>query len=604
MSWRFLSTTVTSFPVLVRLGAADSAIFAQSVGRGADLRFSKANNTTRVAYQIERWDSAAKAAAIWVLVDTVRGNVNNQSLRMHWNKSGAADSSNGRAVFDTSKGFQAVWHMNGATATTNEPDATVNNFTATQNNSPATAAGAIAGARILNGTNNYFSTTGTASGPLNFVQGGNFTISAWVNASNATGNATFVSKNDRDYALKLQAGGGWEIFEFEDVTGWNAVINQTPATVGSWEYVVGAWSGAGGAVYINGALATNTPTLTTSTNTRVVNTNVTIGRQNESTNRYFGGTVDEIRMANVARDSSWVWLEYQNQKAAQVLVSLSDTIPAFAVSPTISSHPASRSIAQGASVKFGAAATGSGVLTFKWVKNNTDTVRTTSSVTSDSLALTNVQIADNNATYKVVVSNSIGSIVSSSATLTVNVTAAISAQPTAQSGSQGGTVKFSVSATGTNLTFKWVKNNTDTVRTITGTNADTLTLTNLPVSDNNASYKVVISNPLNQVVSNSVTLTVVGILPGTGRNTMAILASGSSLQFRFPDGMPALRLSVMDVWGRTVWSHTTAAGTREMAWNGNATAHRSASSGIYIARVAPAAKPAAPLLERKILLAR
>ena len=44
-----LSTTVTSFPVLVRLGAADSAIFAQSVGRGADLRFSKANNTTRVA---------------------------------------------------------------------------------------------------------------------------------------------------------------------------------------------------------------------------------------------------------------------------------------------------------------------------------------------------------------------------------------------------------------------------------------------------------------------------------------------------------------------------------------------------------------------------
>src|SRR6185295_11505385 len=113
---------VFNFPVLVRLGAADTAIFAQAAGNGSDIRFSKSNLTVHLSYQIEKWDSAGKSAAIWVLVDTILGNINNQRIRMHWGKSGAADSSNGAAVFKTANGFQAVWHMNGATATSNEPD--------------------------------------------------------------------------------------------------------------------------------------------------------------------------------------------------------------------------------------------------------------------------------------------------------------------------------------------------------------------------------------------------------------------------------------------------------------------------------------------------
>ena len=47
-----------NFPLLVRLTAADTEMFAGSARSGSDLRFAKANGTTPLKYQIERWDSA------------------------------------------------------------------------------------------------------------------------------------------------------------------------------------------------------------------------------------------------------------------------------------------------------------------------------------------------------------------------------------------------------------------------------------------------------------------------------------------------------------------------------------------------------------------
>src|SRR5690606_23827454 len=108
------------------LGTADSNIFKEAKGNGADIRFTKANNTTRIQHQIEKWDSAERAAAVWVRVDTVYGNRNNQLFRLHWGNAAAVDSSKGSAVFDTAAGFRAVWHMND---TGNVPDATVRGLT-------------------------------------------------------------------------------------------------------------------------------------------------------------------------------------------------------------------------------------------------------------------------------------------------------------------------------------------------------------------------------------------------------------------------------------------------------------------------------------------
>src|SRR5690606_34663186 len=66
--------TVAKFPVLVRLDTSNfDAGFGQAAAGGADIRFTKANNTTRLPHQIESWDAGAKKAAVWVLVDSIKG---------------------------------------------------------------------------------------------------------------------------------------------------------------------------------------------------------------------------------------------------------------------------------------------------------------------------------------------------------------------------------------------------------------------------------------------------------------------------------------------------------------------------------------------------
>ncbi|HAO99540.1 MAG TPA: hypothetical protein DCQ83_05800, partial [Fibrobacteres bacterium] len=120
---------VARYPLLVRLDSNSFTDFAVS-GTKASIRFAR--GSVHLPYQVERWDSAGgNVAEIWVLVDSVYGNNSSQSIRMYWSSVGAGDSSSSSGVFNTSNNFQAVWHMNGATATSNELDATNNNFTAT-----------------------------------------------------------------------------------------------------------------------------------------------------------------------------------------------------------------------------------------------------------------------------------------------------------------------------------------------------------------------------------------------------------------------------------------------------------------------------------------
>src|SRR5690606_39378043 len=60
----------------------------------------------------------------------------------------------------------------------------------------------LGSARVVS-SGNYFRADGTADGVLNFPEGSNYTISAWVNSSTLPGHGTIVSKHDNAYALKM-----------------------------------------------------------------------------------------------------------------------------------------------------------------------------------------------------------------------------------------------------------------------------------------------------------------------------------------------------------------------------------------------------------------
>ncbi len=85
-------------------------------------------------------------------------------------------------------------------------------------------------------------------------------------------------------------------------------------------------------------------------------------------------------------------------------------------------HPSSRTVAPGESATFATTATGKGPLTYQWQRNGT----AISGATSDRYTTSPVTVADDGATFRVVVSNSAGSATSHPATLSVTgATAAV-----------------------------------------------------------------------------------------------------------------------------------------------------------------------------------
>jgi Immunoglobulin I-set domain len=84
--------------------------------------------------------------------------------------------------------------------------------------------------------------------------------------------------------------------------------------------------------------------------------------------------------------------------------------------PVITTQPANQTVSVGQAAAFTVAATGTPPLSYQWQKNGA----AISGATSSSYATPATTAADNGAQFRVVVSNSAGSVTSSAASLTVN----------------------------------------------------------------------------------------------------------------------------------------------------------------------------------------
>ena len=183
--------------------------------------------------------------------------------------------------------------------------------------------------------------------------------------------------------------------------------------------------------------------------------------------------------------------------SAGTVTSNSATLTVVAV--LITTQPSAQSVVAGQTATFTVTATGTAPLTYQWRKNGTNI----SGATSSTYTTPATVIEDNAAVFTVVVSNSAGTVTSNSATLTV-VALFITTQPSAQSVVVGQTARFSVTATGTGLTYRWRKNGSN----ISGATSSTYTTPATVIGDNNAVFTVVVSNSASTAISSNATLSV------------------------------------------------------------------------------------------------
>lgn len=103
----YLSSDQHGVPILVRL---DGSILPEWDLDGSSIRFSSEHGR-HLPFEIEEWNPVLRNARIWVRMDTLNGGSSKHSLYMHWGKEDAPNRSNGAAVFDSTAGWQGVWHF-------------------------------------------------------------------------------------------------------------------------------------------------------------------------------------------------------------------------------------------------------------------------------------------------------------------------------------------------------------------------------------------------------------------------------------------------------------------------------------------------------------
>jgi HYDIN/CFA65/VesB family protein/Ig-like domain-containing protein len=177
------------------------------------------------------------------------------------------------------------------------------------------------------------------------------------------------------------------------------------------------------------------------------------------------------------------------------------TVTAASVAPSITTQPASQTVNAGQPATFTISATGTATLTYQWKKNGANI----SGATSSSYTTPATAASDNNSKFTVTVTNSVSSVTSNAATLTVNVPPSITTQPASQNVNVGQTATFSVAATGSGtLTYQWKKNGSN----IGGATSPTYTTPATSSSDNNSQFTVTVTDMVSGVTSNPATLTV------------------------------------------------------------------------------------------------
>jgi gliding motility-associated-like protein/uncharacterized repeat protein (TIGR01451 family) len=164
--------------------------------------------------------------------------------------------------------------------------------------------------------------------------------------------------------------------------------------------------------------------------------------------------------------------------------------------PSISSQPSDQAVCPGSPAIFSATATGT-ALVYQWRKGLINLVNggNISGVNTSTLTINPAGITDTASNYNLVISGACSpNDTSVNVSLMMNSTS-INAQPANQNACEGSPVSFTISATGTALTYQWRKGITNLVNggTISGATSSVLTINPATAADAASNYNVIIS---------------------------------------------------------------------------------------------------------------
>ncbi len=342
------------------------------------------------------------------------------------------------------------------------------------------------GATLLAGSNITFSVTASGTGPLSFQ---------WFKNGNALASGGNVS-GATSAALTLANVAAADAGNYT-ATVTNAVGSATSAVAALTVLVPPAFTASPASVTVspgNSASFSATATGTAPLSFQWLRNGTGIP----------GATGNVLSFTTVTTNDAGSYSVIVTNLAGKITSPGAVLTVALLMPPNITSQPANATVTEGGNASFTVVAGGAAPLTYQWRKNGSPLADAgnLAGATAATLNLANVTTTDAG-NYSVLVSNTDGTATSSAAVLTVLTPPSIVAQPADLSGTPGGTLVLSVSASGTApLSYQWFNAGGALADggNISGSKTASLTLTAL--STNAAGrYYVVVGNPLGNVSS-------------------------------------------------------------------------------------------------------
>ncbi|MGO8758759.1 MAG: DUF2341 domain-containing protein, partial [Terracidiphilus sp.] len=282
---------------------------------GYDLIFtSDAAGENQLPYELEEYNPVTGQIIAWINIPKLSHNADTVIYMFYGNSNVAASQQNPAGVWGTS--YAGVWHLpNGTSLSAN--DSTVNGNNGTPGTGVEATAGFIDGGASFSGANTAYIALPSSSDAWNFAN--DVTVSAWIKTS---GNGMGV--------LQVQPGTPLVYLEVGPTTAGGASNNavayfraddgnlviangNTAVNDNNWHNIQAVRStGNSVNIYVDGILDSTTP-YTDSSPIDASGGGAAIGGLGTSYD--FIGSLDEVRVSDVARTSDWIATEYNNQSS-------------------------------------------------------------------------------------------------------------------------------------------------------------------------------------------------------------------------------------------------------------------------------------------------
>jgi len=318
-----IGASVTQFPVTIHLKAANGDtenIFSEVGANSQKIAITQSDGTTQLYAEVELWDNTNSVAIIHTSLSTWTISADT-SIYLYYDNTQADNttyigdtpgSSPASNVWDSN--FVMVQHMNDAT-TSSVLDSTGNNNDGTKGsaNNPLQADGKIG--KGQNFSADYITLPNNAS----LLDNDYITIEQWVYYVPVSANPRFVAfdhdpNSGYGYVQTMCLDNGYANVAYSEMkisgTGRGCLSANNTIAENAWTNFVMTYDGSYIRHYINGALVTTSSLYSGTLDPLQPRYELVLGRSNGMD--YMSGTMDEIRISNIARSAAWSKASYNS----------------------------------------------------------------------------------------------------------------------------------------------------------------------------------------------------------------------------------------------------------------------------------------------------